>query len=96
MLTSTAGVNFKPSGLSVTQLFRFIHSCLEAKSPEMQAIILNNKVLDKLLSLFLASSGNNVLQNQFAAIVKLVIDQKAGVLFEYVPFLLPRFSSLSI
>ena len=57
---------------------------MEAKSSDMQSAILKLRLLDKLLDIFLMSTGNNVLQNSFVAIVKLVINQKAGPLFEYV------------
>lgn len=82
--TSSAGAIYKPLGLSITQFFKFSHSCMEAKCSEMQSSILKLCLLDKLLEIFLTSAGNNVIQNSFVAIVKLVINLKAGPLFEYV------------
>jgi len=80
---STAGLLYRPCGLTVVQFSKLVHACLKSKLVDFQETLLREGVLDALQQVFLAASTNNILHNQFSAIAKLVVGQGEGPLFRH-------------
>lgn len=75
---------FKPSGITAVQFSKLVLACIKSKLVDFEDLFITEGVMDSLQNAFLTASTNNILHNQYAAIIKFIVGRASGSIFDHV------------